>query len=74
MQATLPLYVFTLIAIAIGGGLSAWAVRYVKKTRKNENFGVFDSLAITGFTVNVMVVIWLIGYVILYGPSGPPAP
>lgn len=66
MQATLPVYIFTLATMVIGTGLSAWAVRFVKTTLKYGNFGIFDYFAITGFTVNVIVVMWLIGYVIVY--------
>jgi len=64
MQATLS--VFTLVTMALGTGLSAWAVRFVKTTLKYGSFGVFDYIAIAGFTVNVIVVMWLIGYVIVF--------
>ena len=66
MQAQTTLTTFTLITMVLGTGLSAWAVRFVKTTLKYGGFGVFDYFAITGFTINVIVVMWLVGYVIVY--------
>lgn len=66
MEAQTTLTAFTLVTMALGMGLSAWAVRYVKTTLNYGDFAVFDYLAIAGFTVNVMVVIWLVGFVIVY--------